>query len=282
MRSGKPHRVVLQGFSAFERSALSSYFRLAAGRIPSYEQVDGMDGAQFIIADADHPGVIGMVLEAGRAADTVFIGSEAPDGAMAWMMRPIDPLHVLRELDATLALREPQGEGVPLQPPHARHALEAPPSGACMPSRRAGDSPVIAPRPPRPRAPDVLMVGEDLATLRQIEALGLRTERALDSERALQLLSARGFGFVFIDRELGDDSEIDGLSLCRHIKQRQRHSHGPAPVVVMLAPTVEPADRVRGTLAGCDAFLAQPANEAALRSTLEAHGATLAPQAGRG
>jgi hypothetical protein len=100
------HRVALMGFSPFERSALASYLRLA-NLEPAYEQVDDLDAAQFIVADADDPGVIAAVLAADRAGDTVFIGGEAPERAMAWMMRPIDPLHVLRELDATAALRDP-------------------------------------------------------------------------------------------------------------------------------------------------------------------------------
>lgn len=99
-------RVALQGFSPFERSALTTSFRLA-GETPAYEAVDSIDEAHFIVADADHPGVLDAVLAAGRTHDTIFVGAHAPDGALAWMLRPIDPMHVLRSLDAMLALREP-------------------------------------------------------------------------------------------------------------------------------------------------------------------------------
>jgi len=91
--------------SPFERSALTSYFRLATNRSPAYEHADAGSEAHFLIVDADHAGVVEGVVAAGRVRDSVFIGSQAPDGAVAWMTRPIDPLHVLRELDAMVDAR---------------------------------------------------------------------------------------------------------------------------------------------------------------------------------
>ncbi|HET9646499.1 MAG TPA: hypothetical protein VFP68_24770 [Burkholderiaceae bacterium] len=99
--------VALEGFSDFERAALASYFRLIGDRDPTYEHAPSIDDARFIVADADIPGVVDAVVTAQRAHDTVFIGAQAPEGAMAWMMRPIDPMHVLRELDANLAMPQP-------------------------------------------------------------------------------------------------------------------------------------------------------------------------------
>ncbi|MBC7940080.1 MAG: response regulator, partial [Chitinophagaceae bacterium] len=93
-------RVALLGFSAFERSAIGSYFRLAARRTPSYELVATPDDSDFIVADADHAASVQLVVALERLDDTVFIGQQAPAGATAWMGRPIDTLHVMRELDA--------------------------------------------------------------------------------------------------------------------------------------------------------------------------------------
>jgi len=155
--------VALQGFSEFERSALASYFRLAGERFPAYEQTDSLPDARFIVADADHLGVVQQVAEAGRVGDTVYIGSQAPDGALAWMMRPIDPMHVLRELDAAIAMR------------HGRAAAPEPAAGA--PSRRASDRPE-----PDRHSPDALIIDDhDLSARsleRQLQALGLGVVRA--------------------------------------------------------------------------------------------------------
>jgi len=264
------HRVALQGFSPFERSALTSYFRLADHH-PAYEQVDAMDEAQFIIADADHPGVIDAVLAADRAADTVFVGAHAPEGALAWMMRPIDPMHVLRELDAVAALRDPGGAR--RESPAARPA----PARGGMPSRRAGDA--HAPLSHAAGSTEVLIVDDSEIAQRFLErellALGLQPQRAANSAKALELLARHRYGFVFLDVELGDDSEFDGLALCQHIK---RQPGGPAPVVVMLSAHGKAVDRVRGTLAGCDAYLTKPLDEAELRRTLSRHGVALPQQ----
>src|SRR5688572_31211529 len=104
-RSDERYTVALQGFSPFERSALSSFFRLAAERTPSYEQVERLDRCDFVIADADHDASLQSVLTAGRAHDTVFVGARAPQGAMAWLPRPIDPMHIVRELDSLVEQR---------------------------------------------------------------------------------------------------------------------------------------------------------------------------------
>src|SRR5688500_2609244 len=95
-RPAERYTVALQGFSSFERSALSSFFRLAAVRTPSYDQVDHLDRCDFVIADADHDASVQSVLSADRAHETVFVGTQAPQGAMAWLPRPIDPMHIVR------------------------------------------------------------------------------------------------------------------------------------------------------------------------------------------
>jgi CheY-like chemotaxis protein len=254
--------VWLQGFSPFERSALTSCFRLAAGRFPAYEPTGSMREARFIVADADHPGVVEQVLAAGRLADTVFIGSQAPDGALAWMMRPIDPVNVLRRLDAGVALHEARPADLPLP--------AAPPG---QPARRADDRQPASP-------PSVLMVDDSELALvrleRQLQALGLRAERASNSSEALQRLSRHAFRFVFIDVDLGHGSELDGLTLCQHIRRHHRHAGDVAPALFLLSSHDEAVDHVRGSLAGCDAYLGKPLADDVLRRTLNAHGATLA------
>lgn len=98
--------VSIVGFTAFERNALLSAFRLSASREAcAYQECAEVAQAQLIVADADHAGILEDVAAAGRTADTVFVGSLPPSGARAWTMRPLDPQFVLRELDA-LALRK--------------------------------------------------------------------------------------------------------------------------------------------------------------------------------
>ncbi|MBI5717991.1 MAG: response regulator [Burkholderiales bacterium] len=101
------HRIALLGFSAFERNTLGSYFRLASTREPRYEQVQLLSEADFVVADADHAPSVQLVQAVERMPETVFVGAKPPDGAIAWMGRPIDPMRVLRELDVMAARRLP-------------------------------------------------------------------------------------------------------------------------------------------------------------------------------
>jgi CheY-like chemotaxis protein len=291
-----PYLVALQGFSAFERSALGSYFRLASNRSPSYEQTESLADCQFVIADADHAGVVQAIVRAGRVGDTVFIGARAPDSATAWMMRPIDPLHVMRELDAMVAVKAVERAPVAVVAKAPPRPLPAGPT----PTRRAGDSGdslartasgllrLAEPTPPagrEHRGAEALLVDDSEIALRFLETRlqrqGLHTQRATSSGRALEALAQRHFDFVFLDVELGDASELDGLALCQHIK-RQHHpaGGGPPPVVVMVSAHHGELDRVRGMLAGCDAYLAKPMDPMVLLQLLSQHGVPLPAASG--
>lgn len=100
-----PVRIAILGFSEFERSALVSYFQLTAQRSPAYTHVLAIDDADLVVVDAEQPGTLALLQEVGRADDAVFVGAHGPGDAAGWMMRPINPAHVLRELDALLVRR---------------------------------------------------------------------------------------------------------------------------------------------------------------------------------
>jgi CheY-like chemotaxis protein len=280
-------RVALLGFGNFERSALVSYLRLSGSRVPAYEEAASLGNADFVIADADHAGTLDEVLGADRVADTVFIGSLAPDGALAWMMRPIDPLQVFRELDATVSLRRSRAqaaaapapaatpEPAPAPAPSAQMRVEPKATRGRIATMRAGD--VSAPT-------EALLVDDSQVALRflerQLQALGLRTETAADSRRALELLSQRHFDVVFLDVDLGAHSELDGLALCQQIKHKRHGQDATAsPMVLMVSGHAAATDRVRGSFAGCDAYLAKPLDDEALRRSLRTLGVRMAAPA---
>jgi CheY-like chemotaxis protein len=296
-----PYRVTLLGFSAFERSALASYFRLAANRSPAYEQVETMVEAHFLIVDTDHAEAVRAVRAAGRVHDGVFIGGQAPEGASAWMMRPIDPLHVLRELDAMVNSAKAHQRsllGTSATPAESGGSMVVPPSGRTTirqpkpaPARRASDSEgtgfVAVPEMPAPPAAkparqgaSALIVDDSEIALRFLETrlqrLTLRTERASTSGKAIELLSQKAYDFIFLDVELGPHSDMDGLSLCQHIKRQHHHVGGNhEPVVVMVSAFHSELDRARGALAGADAYVGKPLDEAVLTRLLVQNGVVL-------
>lgn len=276
-------RVLLIGFGDFERQALTSYLRFSGTRVPAYAQVDDIASADFVIADADHPGAIDEVMAADRGADTVYIGSLAPEGALAWTMRPIDPLQVFRELDSAVALRFFRSAPPPLHvnsgplPLTPLTPLTPPATDEQQPQRRASD---VA------TGPLALLIDDSEIALRflqrQLAALGLRTEVAGNSQAALAQMAQQRFDAVFVDVDLGPDSAMDGFALCQHLKRQQRpHGTGLPPRVVIVSAHGSATDRVRGTFAGCDAYLTKPIKEETMLGQLRTLGLVAPAEADR-
>ena len=276
--------VAIEGFSAFERQALASFFRLAARRSPAFRQVDEPGMADFLIADADHAASVAAVRRGQRVEDTVFIGAAAPEGAAAWLPRPIDPVHVMRALDELVELRlsapEPPSAMMDLDPMEVdtlRGGLDDLPQRREPPAPAAEAAPAPAPAPAasRPRGGggrEVLLV-EDSPIARQflkqrLQHLGYRVIECASGEAALDLLSRRTFEMVFLDVVLGPPGSIDGLQLCQRLKQRGAQRAGLRTVVVMVTGLDGATDRVRGSLAGCDAYLTKPLHESEFIATL--------------
>ena len=262
-------RVVLLGFSDFERQALWSFFRLAGKRFgggvaAQYRAGRDIERADFIIADADHDASVRTLVESGRARDTVFIGSRRPDGAGAWLARPIVPTRLLRELDALAALREMlavDGDG---------DANVVSPAGAAT-------TPVdieLAPGNARPRRA-LLAESEPgaLATVQaRLQALGYAIETAASGEEALAAVEAQQPGIVFIDAAIGSAGALDGFEVCQRLRRQPPRS---APVVVIVGGRGGEGDRVRASLAGSDAYLPLPLQHDSLDAALHYLGPAL-------
>ena len=243
------YTVALQGFSDFERSALNSFFRLAQARAPAYQPAVTVAESDFIIADADHPANVAAVRDTRRLQDTIFIGAQAPLGAVAWLPRPIEPTRIVRELDLVLELRLASLDE-PRQDP-----------GSDWVSSGPSDLMATDGRPTK----DVLVVDDSRIALKflqtRLQGLGYRVHLARDATQALERLATQAFSLVFLDVALGPEGSMDGLAVCQHIKRRQEHPGGIAPAVLLVTGRTSSMDRVRGDLAGCDAYLTKPLME---------------------
>jgi two-component system, cell cycle response regulator len=262
------YTVALQGFSEFESTALASFFRLAAARVPSYAQVAQIDEGDFLIANGDQPRAIAAVQAAGRELDTVFVGSHAPAGAMAWLPRPIDPMHILRELDALVEQRL-NGSAAAAELPQPVVDLLLQDLG--LPLREPLQAPLPAPRFGG-RGCDVLVV-EDSAIARKfmqlrLQRLGYRVHLARSGEEALVMADALPLTAIFLDVQLGGTDTLDGFEVCQRLRQRPASLDDAEPAIVMVTGSKDGADRVRGSLVGCDAYLTKPLAEAELLQTL--------------
>lgn len=125
--------------------------------------------------------------------------------------------------------------------------------------------------PTSENGPDVL-VAEDNAVARRfmqvrLQQLGYQVHLAQDGEEAMALLRSKRFVLAFLDIVLGPPSDLDGLRICQQLK------HGPefagiAPKVIMVTGLNGAMDKVRGSLAGCDAYLTKPVVESELLQAL--------------
>lgn len=283
------HRVAFLGLRDIERQGIAACLRLASARGPRYELTAVLDEASLLIADAEHPPSVQVVVASEMLGRTLFIGPSAPAGAAACMPRPIDPQHLLRELDALMA--EPDGsaqrprlaaaEPPPLAAPDSAVdlPLDLPLSAqqhvSGLPVAPAIDRRRAVPAAPDMPAPTALLVDDSEVALRYLESRlqrwGLLMDRALGSGRAIELMAKRRYDFVFLDVELGTQSDLDGLALCQHIKRQQDQLIAPS-VLIMISAHASQMDRVRGGLAGCDGYLSKPLDEVELQRLLLRHG----------
>ena len=115
---------------------------------------------------------------------------------------------------------------------------------------------------------EILVVDDSDVALKfmqnRLTRYGFRSELVKSGEEALTRVSARSFKFVFLDVMM---EGLDGYQTCRAIKQRKYTSTKP-PVVVMLTSRGGSINKIRGGLAGCDAYLTKPLNEAELLKVL--------------
>lgn len=264
-----PLRVALFGFSDTERNALAGGIARAGRRASVVEWVAAGAECDVIIADADHAPSVQLVLATERLHETVFVGRSAPAGAAGWTPRPIDPPQVLRAVEVLLQRGAASG---------ATGSADVDAPGAALAAAPG------VPRPPprtlaRVSAPCALIVDDSSIARRFLASRllpwGLAVDGVAGSGEALERLARQHHDFAFVDVELGDGSEFDGLRLCQHIK---RHLPRAVTQLVLVSAHHSELDRVRGMLAGCDAYLGKPLRAAELDRLLLRQGLQ-APQA---
>jgi two-component system, cell cycle response regulator len=294
----QPHKIALLGFSSFERSTFESFFRLAARRAPGYEVVTDVASAAMVIVNSDDAEVLKSFKSSGTQK-VMLVGHS--DGGTGWPLqqRPIKLMAVLTQVDQTLNPAVPT-----LQIPASR-AASAPvapsrvqpsqPSVVAMPApeisaklarsvrdgsgavpERSDAAPMLGlETQPMPSGSemfdDILVVDDSDIALKfmqnRLQRFGFRAHLVRSGEEALGRLAQQPYKFVFLDVMMDG---LDGYQTCRAIKQR-KYSAGKPPVVVMLTSRGGTIDKIRGTLAGCDAYLTKPLNETELIKVLAKH-----------
>jgi CheY-like chemotaxis protein len=114
----------------------------------------------------------------------------------------------------------------------------------------------------------VLLVDDSDIALKHMQNrlrhFGYTCDLVRSGEEALAMVSTHNYHFVFLDVMMAG---LDGYQTCKAIKNNKARQ-GPPPVVVMLTSRGSTIDKIRGTMAGCDAYLTKPLNDKRMASVL--------------
>lgn len=142
------------------------------------------------------------------------------------------------------------------------------PAAAVQPKSDVRKLPIV----PVNQKPGLLIVDDSQVAQKYMEkclqSLGFASDLASSGDEALVMLSRHPYQYVFLDVNMAG---LDGYQTCRAIKSFKGHASAP-PNVFMTTSRVGAIDKIRGTLAGCDAYLTKPINGehlSALLSRLE-------------
>ena len=206
-----------------------------------------------------------------READVVVIDTRDAD-AMAWAhQRPWLAQRAVIWIDGTDAapghtlLRRPVQW--PILPMVLARALESGPGTAAGAPRSTAPPATTAPRAAVGATPQILVVDDSLAVRAHLRSLlepaGYDVTDADSVAAAMQQIEQRRFDCVLMDVLM---PQVDGYEGCSRIKAKLRGADALA--VVMLTSRGSPFDRIRGKMAGCDAYLTKPVDPRQLAEVL--------------
>lgn len=291
-------RVYLIGFVPFEKATFESFFKLVGARETQYKIVADVLQAQLVMVNSDNVAAVNWAnASISTLQKALFIG--APDSSDKWpsASRPIKLTTVLGLLDVLMLVAKPVTRPLglittestvttpPVQTTPSQTAFKKEPARMSAvrqgSGNRDGSDFVVsnfmglgtAPSPASSfqQFDDILVVDDSDIALRfmqnRLTRYGFRTELVSSGEEALKRVATKKYKFVFLDVMM---QGLDGYQTCRAIKQRKNLSTR-VPVVVMLTSRGGSIDKIRGGLAGCDAYLTKPLNEAELLKVLSKH-----------
>jgi two-component system, cell cycle response regulator len=247
-------KLVVKGLKSIERQLLNGIVRVSQYRKPSLLLLEEVFAklADVVVVDTQDAAAAAWAHSQPWLAEKTVIwidGSSVAHGHIA-VKRPVAwpalPMIIARALESGSAMNV--RPSIPL---------------AALPVAPRAPDPTLAPAPPS----SILVVDDSLAVrayLRSLlEARGFVVTEAVQVHAALACVSQAKFDCILMDVLMPG---LDGYEGCRQIKSKLRGAQ--AVPIVMLTSKSSPFDRIRGKMAGCDAYLTKPVDPAQLQEVL--------------
>lgn len=249
-------RLLVLGFNETERRLLHAIVKLSQRRKPALQLLETGEGhlADVILIDA-------LDKDATLWADAQPWLADKPVG---WVdtQRPVPPGHskldrpvqwpILPMLLSRILFTAGEGD------------MPTPAAQTASPSTAAITKADIA---KSMRGKRVLVVDDSLAVRQQLKSFleknGLVLDFADNGVAAIANCQATAYDCILLDVLMPG---IDGYETCRRIKALSPKMQGAK--IIMLTSRTSPFDRIRGKMAGCDAYLTKPVEAQKLHETL--------------
>ena len=270
------------GFSEMERHALGSLLRISQQRSPSYALCGpDQEGPRIVLADSEHPASAALAEQSHRDMHTKLIWVGRQPHIFSWRSfeRPIAWVKILQAMDEAHALQHSHVDsdfGLDIDEAEDDFGHTQP---ADLPIDTDISSSVASyaqpAKPIKPARKRVLVVDDDLMARLYLKAKLALVEPVVDvdeastGDEAMQMARTFSYDGVLLDINMPG---TDGYAVCRAIKRPSPNSpsagSGRIPMVVVVTSRNGMVDRVRGTLAGADAYLPKPPHPAKLRDLI--------------
>lgn len=258
-RAGSILKVLVLGFNENERRLLHAIVKLSQRRNPALHLLDESEGqlADVILIDALDKNATNWAEAQPWLADKPVGWVDTPrdvppghsklDRPVQW---PILPMLLSRILFNT------GGE-----------SKDAKQDAETTPSASGTVSETTAHTTESMEGKRVLVVDDSLAVRQQLkiflEKSGLIVSFAENGEAAIKSCQTASYDCILLDVLMPG---IDGYETCRRIKSLLQNMQGTK--IIMLTSRTSPFDRIRGKMAGCDAYLTKPVLPQKLHETL--------------
>lgn len=247
------------GMKPTEIRVLKALFSITSRRTWLYQLVDSVGDAERID--------IWLVDRDNEVADTYFKDVVAPNNpdsvcinicskdsqmqsdVLCNFRRPIRMQHLVKALDKVVVQKLEYVPPISDDMDFDKKLLKTTSTEASESNGLAGFSALVIDDSPTVRT----MLTSILA------GMAMKVVAAEDATQALSILDYKSFDIIFLDVIL--PGSMDGYKLCKVFKSKQHSKHTP---VIMLTSRDTTLDRVRGKLAGAEAYLTKPVDQAEL------------------